>query len=155
MPTTCAELGCHNRQSKQCGLRFYGFLMNKDPCCSCIMFVSIRNPDVNPGSPVQTTVCVQIALHPERNLIYLALQILYHQSRQRSWNYQGAQPVVIIFIVVLSTIDAVSECKNYRVRNWTGIDRQLNWSKHSEMDIQHAITHDTLMHPAQYLVKGI
>ena len=38
MPTTCAVVSCHNRHSKQCGLRFYRFPTNKDHCCLWIAF---------------------------------------------------------------------------------------------------------------------
>ena len=51
MPTTCAVVGCHNRQSKQCGLSFYRFPKDKDRCRLWMAFVSRRNPDGTPWQP--------------------------------------------------------------------------------------------------------
>ena len=51
MPTTCAVVGCHNRHSKQCGLKFYRFPMNKDRCRLWIAVVSRRSPDGSPWQP--------------------------------------------------------------------------------------------------------
>ena len=45
MPTTCAVVGCHNRQTKQCGLSFYRFPKDKDHRRLWVAFVSRRNPD--------------------------------------------------------------------------------------------------------------
>ena len=45
MPTTCAVVGCHNRQSKQCGYCFYRFPKEGDHRRRWIAFVSRRNPD--------------------------------------------------------------------------------------------------------------
>ena len=51
MPTTCAVVGCHNRQSKQCGPSFYRFPKDKDRRRLWIAFVARRNPDGSPWQP--------------------------------------------------------------------------------------------------------
>ena len=59
-----------------------------------------------------------------------------------------------ILLVVLSTLDAMPEYKNCIVKNLKRIDRQLNWSKHSEMIIS-VLSHMTaVMHLTRYLMKG-
>ena len=50
-PTTYVVVGCHNRYSKQCGLKFYRFPTSKDHCRLWIAFVSRRNPDSSPWQP--------------------------------------------------------------------------------------------------------
>ena len=44
-------VGCHNRQSKQCGLSFYRFPKDKDHRCLWVAFISRRNPDGSPWQP--------------------------------------------------------------------------------------------------------
>ena len=51
MPTTCAVVGCHNRQTKQCGLSFYKFPKDKDHRRLWVAFVSRRNSDGSPWQP--------------------------------------------------------------------------------------------------------
>ena len=48
MPTTCAVVGCHNRQCEQ---SFYRFPKDKDRRRLWIAFVSRRNPDGSPWQP--------------------------------------------------------------------------------------------------------
>ena len=45
MPTTCAVVGCHNRQSKHCLLSFYRFPKEKERRRRWIAFVSHKNSD--------------------------------------------------------------------------------------------------------------
>ena len=51
MPTTCAVVGCHNRQSKRCEQSFYRFPKDKDRRRLWMAFISRRNPDGSPWQP--------------------------------------------------------------------------------------------------------
>ena len=51
MPTTCAVVGCHNRQSKRCEQCFYRFPKDKDRRRLWMAFISRRNPDGSPWQP--------------------------------------------------------------------------------------------------------
>ena len=51
MPTTCAVVGCHNRQSKQCRPSFYRFPKHKDHRRLWIALVARRNPDGSSWQP--------------------------------------------------------------------------------------------------------
>ena len=52
MPTTCAVVGCYNRQSKQIRQSFYRFPKNdEDRCCLWLAFVSRKNRDGSPWQP--------------------------------------------------------------------------------------------------------
>ena len=57
MPTTCVVVGCHNRQTKQCGLSFYRFPKDKDRRRLWVAFVSRRNPDGSPWQPGTGCMC--------------------------------------------------------------------------------------------------
>lgn len=51
MPTTCAVVGCHNRQSKHSLISFYRFPKNKDRRRQWVAFVSRKNVDGTPWKP--------------------------------------------------------------------------------------------------------
>ena len=51
MPTTCAVVGCHNRQSKHCQISFYRFPKEKERRRRWIAFVSRKNSDGSAWEP--------------------------------------------------------------------------------------------------------
>ena len=51
MPTTCAVVGCHNRQSKHSLISFYRFPKTKDHRRQWVAFVSRKNTDGTPWKP--------------------------------------------------------------------------------------------------------
>lgn len=51
MPTTCAVVGCHNRQSKHCLISFYRFPKEKERRRRWIGFVSRKNSDGSAWEP--------------------------------------------------------------------------------------------------------
>ena len=51
MPTTCAVIGCHNRQLKHCQISFYCFPKEKECHQRWIAFVSHKNSDGSAWEP--------------------------------------------------------------------------------------------------------
>ena len=51
IPTTCAVVGCHNRQSKHCQISFYRFPKEKERRRRWIAFVSRKNSDGSAWEP--------------------------------------------------------------------------------------------------------
>ena len=51
MPTTCAVVGCHNRQSKHSLISFYRFPKTKNRRRQWVAFVSRKNADGTPWKP--------------------------------------------------------------------------------------------------------
>ena len=149
-------VGCHNRYSKQRGLRFYRFAMNKDCCHLWIAIVSKRNPDGSPWQPSSCDrVCSDYFIYGKKSdLPGCPDFVLSIQTKELELPGFSTCNDVMRILIIMSTLDGVPECKDYRVRNWKRIDGRLNWTRYSKM-IFRVLSHmTTLTHPAQYLVKG-
>ena len=145
MPTTCAVVGCHNRQSKQCGYSFYRFPKEGDRRRHWIAFVSRRNPDGSAWKPgIGDHVCSKHFISKRKSDLSDSPDFLPSIMRRD------------LEASCFSTAYSCFERVNHHARVQEQHRKEYEKSKHSTENEQLQLTHirNTITHDHTYASKG-